>query len=59
MGKDVPKDLFKGIEMVAESMKIEIPIQVRELESLPVLHDNICKKEEMRDIVLKLLQEVK
>lgn len=59
MGKDVPQDLFKGIEMVAESMKIEIPIQVRELESLPVLHDNICKKEEMRDIVLKLLQEVK
>jgi hypothetical protein len=45
--------------MVAKYMNVEIPDQVRELETLPVLHKNICKKEEMRDIVLKLLQEVK
>jgi threonine synthase len=59
MGEEVPEDLFKGIGMVAKYMNVEIPDQVRELETLPVLHKNICKKEEMRDIVLKLLQEVK
>jgi threonine synthase len=59
MGEEVPEDLFEGIGMVAKYMNVEIPDQVRELETLPVLHKNICKKEEMRDIVLKLLQEVK
>ena len=59
MGKDVPQDLFTGIGMVAKAMDVEIPIQVRELETLPVLHGNVCKKEEMRDMILKLLQEVK
>ncbi|WP_422484909.1 threonine synthase [Gudongella sp. DL1XJH-153] len=56
MGKTVPKNLFEGIEIIADAMEVEIPSQVSELENLPVLHRQTCKKEEMKNAVLELLQ---
>ncbi|HZH94036.1 MAG TPA: threonine synthase, partial [Tissierellaceae bacterium] len=46
MGEEVPQDLFTGIGIVAKSMDVEIPSQVSELESLPVLHGDVCRKDE-------------
>lgn len=59
MGEEVPQDLFTGIGIVAKSMDVEIPSQVSELESLPVLHGDVCRKDEMKEMILKLLREVK
>ncbi len=56
MGEHIPENLFKGIEIIADAMKAEIPSQVSELERLPVLHRQTCKKEEMKGAVLQLLQ---
>ena len=59
LGEEVPQDLFTGIGIVAKSMDVEIPSQVSELESLPVLHGDVCRKDEMKEMILKLLREVK
>ncbi len=51
----VPNNLFKSMEIISEAMDMKIPLKVKELEHLPILHETICTKENMKDVVLKVL----
>ncbi len=56
IGKPVPEDIFKGMKIISDAMEVEIPPQVAELKELPTLHGKVCNKEEMKEVVLHLLQ---
>ncbi len=51
----VPDNLFESMEIISKASDMEIPHKVRELENLPILHETICSKENMKDVVLQLL----
>ena len=49
-------DFFACAEMLEEISGVAIPSQVRDLRTLPVRHDAVCKPEQMEEAVLNALR---
>lgn len=54
MRKD--KDEFAVLNLLASYTGWEVPAGIRDLDKKPVLHDTVCDKDEMREVVLKFLE---
>lgn len=55
---DAKYDAMGDFELVDELSKIanvEVPNAINEIRTAPVLHDTVCDKEDMKDIVMKFL----
>ncbi|HZJ83645.1 MAG TPA: threonine synthase, partial [Clostridia bacterium] len=49
------RDAFQILDRLASISKGEIPVGLDELKDKPILHDAVCPKEFMGDIVIKCL----
>lgn len=56
IGKTPLSDDFNNLRELAQISNDEIPKPIAELEILPEIHNNICEKEKMRDIILEFLE---
>lgn len=54
-GKTHEEDMFELVETLSKTANVAIPNAVEELKTAPVLHDNICEKEGMKDIIKQFL----
>ena len=55
---DAKYDVMGDFELVDELSKlanVKVPRAIEEIRTAPVLHDTICDKEEMKDVVMKFL----
>ncbi len=55
---DAKYDSMSDFELVDELSKIgnvKVPNAIEEIRTAPVLHDTVCEKEEMKDVVMKFL----
>ncbi|MDP4090259.1 MAG: pyridoxal-phosphate dependent enzyme, partial [Bacillota bacterium] len=46
---------FDLIEIMSELGKVPVPEAVRDIDKKPVLHDRVCSKEEMKNVVMDIL----
>ncbi|MDE6917363.1 MAG: threonine synthase, partial [Lachnospiraceae bacterium] len=46
---------FVLVDELSRLANIAVPRAIEEIRTAPVLHDTVCDKEEMRDVVLKFL----
>lgn len=56
---DAKYDSFSDFELVDELSKLSntaVPAAIEEIRTAPVLHDHVCEKEEMKDVVKKFLE---
>ena len=49
------EDMFDLVETLSKTANVAIPNAVEELKAAPVLHDNICEKDGMKDIIKRFL----
>lgn len=49
------EDMFDLVETLSKTANVAIPNAVEELKTAPVLHDNICEKDGMKDIIKQFL----
>ncbi len=49
------EDMFDLVETLSKTANVAIPNAVEELKTAPVLHDNICEKDGMKDIIKRFL----
>ena len=49
------EDMFELVETLSKTANVAIPNAVEELKTAPVLHDNICEKDGMKDIIKEFL----
>jgi len=49
------EDMFELVETLSKTANVAIPNAVEELKTAPVLHDNICEKDGMKDIIKQFL----
>ncbi len=54
-GKVHEEDMFELVETLSKTANVGIPNAVSELKTAPVLHDNICEKDGMKDIIRQFL----
>ncbi len=54
-GKAHDEDMFELVETLSKTANVAIPNAVEELKTAPVLHDNICEKDGMKDIIKEFL----
>jgi len=54
-GKAHDEDMFELVETLSKTANVAIPNAVSELKTAPVLHDNICEKDGMKDIIKQFL----
>ena len=54
-GKAHEEDMFELVETLSKTANVAIPSAVSELKTAPVLHDNICEKDGMKDIIKQFL----
>jgi len=54
-GKVHDEDMFELVETLSKTANVAIPNAVEELKTAPVLHDNICEKDGMKDIIKQFL----
>ncbi len=54
-GKVHDEDMFELVETLSKTANVAIPNAVEELKTAPVLHDNICEKDGMKDIIKTFL----
>ena len=54
-GKAHEEDMFELVETLSKVANVAIPNAVEELKTAPVLHDNICEKDGMKDIIKQFL----
>ena len=54
-GKAHEEDMFELVETLSKTANVAIPNAVEELKTAPVLHDNICEKDGMKDIIKTFL----
>jgi len=54
-GKAHDEDMFELVETLSKTANVAIPNAVEELKTAPVLHDNICEKDGMKDIIKQFL----
>ena len=54
-GKAHDEDMFELVEALSKTANVAIPNAVEELKTAPVLHDNICEKDGMNDIITQFL----
>ncbi len=54
-GKAHEEDMFELVETLSKTANVAIPNAVEELKTAPVLHDNICEKDGMKDIIKQFL----
>lgn len=54
-GKAHDEDMFELVETLSKTANVVIPNAVEELKTAPVLHDNICEKDGMKDIIKQFL----
>ena len=54
-GKSHEEDMFELVETLSKTANVAIPNAVEELKTAPVLHDNICEKDGMKDIIKQFL----
>ncbi len=54
-GNTHEEDMFELVETLSKTANVAIPNAVEELKTAPVLHDNICEKEGMKDIIKQFL----
>lgn len=47
---------FELVDELEKISKVRIPAAIEEIRSAPVLHDHICEKETMKDVVREFLQ---
>ena len=50
------KDEFSILEEIAEKANINLPKEIRSLKDKPILHNNNCNKEAMKDMIEMFLQ---
>ena len=55
-GKVHDEDMFELVETLSKTANVAIPNAVEELKTAPVLHDNICEKDGMKDIIKQFLE---
>ena len=49
------EDMFELVETLSKTANVAIPNAVEELKTAPVLHENICEKDGMKDIIKEFL----
>ncbi len=49
------EDMFELVETLSKTANVAVPNAVEELKTAPVLHDNICEKDGMKDIIKQFL----
>ena len=49
------EDMFELVETLSKTANVAIPNAVSELKTAPVLHNNICEKDGMKDIIKEFL----
>ena len=49
-------DEFKVLEDLSKVSDLEIPEPIRDLKNKEILHKNLCDKDSMKDILIKLLK---
>ncbi|MBO4987767.1 MAG: threonine synthase [Lachnospiraceae bacterium] len=54
-GKVHDEDMFELVETLSKTANVAVPNAVEELKTAPVLHDNICEKDGMKDIIKQFL----
>ena len=54
-GKETEEADFDLIDRLAKVANVTIPNAIEEIRTAPVLHNNICEKDEMKDIIKKFL----
>jgi len=55
-GKVHDEDMFELVETLSKTANVAIPNAVEELKTAPVLHNNICEKDGMKDIIKQFLE---
>ncbi len=50
------KDEFMLLDMLSDIARMEIPIGLRGLDKKPILHNTLCSKEDMRNIISSFLK---
>lgn len=55
IGKDSDKDDFEKVDELSQIANVKVPNAVEEIKTLPVIHNNVCKKDEMVLQVKKFL----
>ncbi|MDE6052418.1 MAG: pyridoxal-phosphate dependent enzyme, partial [Lachnospiraceae bacterium] len=46
---------FELVDEVSKLAKVKVPRAIEEIRTAPVLHDTVCNKEDMKDVVMKFL----
>jgi len=54
-GKAHDEDMFELVATLSKTANVVVPNAVEELKTAPVLHDNICEKDGMKDIIKQFL----
>ena len=54
-GKNHEEDMFELVETLSKIANVAVPNAVEELKTAPVLHNNICEKDGMKDIIKQFL----
>lgn len=54
-GKEHNEDMFELVETLSKTANVAVPTAVSELKTAPVLHDHICEKDGMKDIIREFL----
>ena len=55
-GKEHNEDMFELVETLSKTANVSVPGAVSELKSAPVLHNHICEKDGMKDIIKEFLE---
>lgn len=56
IGKGITGKDFRDLEGLAKVSNTKVPKHLAELEVLPEIHNTLCQKDEMRDVILKYLK---
>lgn len=56
IGKGITGKDFRDLEGLAKVSNTKVPKHLAELEVLPEIHNTLCQKDEMRDVILKFLK---
>ena len=54
-GKYDAMDDFTLVDELSGLANVSVPNAIEEIRSAPVVHDHICEKEEMKEVVRKIL----
>lgn len=49
------RDEFEILDLLASYTGFDIPLGIRDLDKKPILHDTVCDRNRMKDVVLKFL----